>query len=349
MAPSDAVQKQIEKANALHAQVYGPPKPEENSPELDVINNLPGAEPKGGTPPEPPAEPAEPTDTGEPEGGDSSPAEPEEPAGSKDDEPQDFEHKYNVLQGKYNAEVPRLNNEVKTLHNELNSMRRMLASLEGATVPVQQRASAKLLNEDEIDDYGEDMIDVIKRAAREELAPTMERLEEENAQLRATLGRVSESVSESARDTLYQSLDIEIPNWKEINQETGFLEWLEGIDTYAGMRRGDMLTQAFENNDAARVVAFFKGYLSENAMVTGHTPPAPAQSEPKIDLMSMAAPGTPKGNSQQGAHSDKRVYTQADIAAFYRDVQKGLYKDAPEQKLAIERDILSAGREGRLR
>lgn len=331
-----AIQKQIDKANEIHAQVYG----EKTSEDLDVINNLPGAEPA-----EPPAEPTE------LKGGDTiSPAAPAEAAGTTEDQDEDkFEHKYKVLQGKYNKEVPLLNEQVKDLQSELSSMRTLLASLENVGNPVETKPGTKLLKDEEVEDYGSDMIDVIKRAAREELMPTINRLEEENSQLRATLGGVSQSVAETSRDTLYRALNIEVPNWKEINQDSGFLEWLEGIDPYSGTRRGDMLTQAFDRNDAARTVAFFKGYLHEHELVTETPTPSDPQRKPQIDLMSMAAPGTPRGGSAPAAHNDKRVYSQADISAFYRDVQKGVFRNRQAEKEAIERDILLAGQEGRIR
>lgn len=354
-APSEAVQRQIDKANDIHAQVYGASAPEETPSDVDVINNLPGAEAevvkvvdevKASDPV--PAEPE--TPPAEPEGGDPSPAAPTEAAAgtTDDDESEKFEQRYKVLQGKYNKEVPVLNTQVKELQNELVSMRGLLASLEQME-PVKKQAGDKLLKDDEIADYGSDMIDVIKRAAREELTPEMHRLELENEQLRNALGGMSESVSENARDIVLRSLTIEVPDWKEINQNTGFLEWLEGVDPYSGSQKADMLTQAFENNDAARVIAFFKGYLNENVMVT----PPPAEvtpAEPKVDLTSLAAPGTPRGGAAApSAQAEKRLYTQKDIAEFYRNVQHGMYKDNKAEKEAIERDILAAGREGRLR
>lgn len=345
MQAPEAIQNQIDKANALHTKVYGEQKAQEEETDIDVINSLPGVE--ADPEPEPVIEPetvVEPES--EPEGGDPSPAAPAEAAGTTDEEGK-FEQRYKVLQGKYNKEVPVLNTQVKELQTELTSMRELLSSLEQIK-PLETQPGSKLLKDEEVEDYGQDMIDVMKRAAREDLMPMINRLELENEQLRNSLSGVSESVSVNARDVLYRSLNIEVPNWKEINQDTGFLEWLDGVDAYSDTPKGAMLTQAFEDNNAARVIAFFKGYINENALVSENTLP-PAPTEPKIDMMSMAAPGAPRGAPAPAAHSDKRVYSHADIAQFYRNVQKGLYKNNQAEKEAIERDILTAGPEGRLR
>ena len=262
-----------------------------------------------------------------------------EAAGNKDDE-EKFEHKYNVLQGKYNKEM-------KVMRTELGDMRSLLATMRSD--PIEAKPGEKLLNDTEIEEYGSDMIDVVKRAAREEFMPLITQLQEENTRLTDILGNVSENVVIDARDNMLRTLDLEIPNWRELNTDSAFLAWLEGIDAFAGEQRKTLLTQASGESDTARVMAFFKGYLDENA-VTVTAPQTTAPIEPKVDMMSMAAPGTVSTGAQiQSAHSDKRVYTQADIAAFYRSVQKGEFKGRDAEKAAIEQDIYTAGPEGRIR
>ena len=355
MSAPIAVQEAARKAEELHKQFYGEPEAEEPKPEFqkdpdaeDVIANLPGAEEV-----EEPKEAVE----GSKEAVEGSKEEVVEEPKAKDPEVEEaavptdnFEHKYKVLQGKYDAEVPALHGQLKQLQSELTSVQSLLANLkQPEKVDESSFTAEKLLSEDEIDEYGPEMIDIIRRAAREEFGPKMARLEKENESLREMLSNVSTTVSESARDNVIESLTSAIPNWREINTDTKFISWLDEREVFSGARRHDLLTQAFENNDAARVIAFFKSYLDENATVQPTAQPAQAPTqEPKVDLMSMAAPGTPKTDPQVGAQKDKRVYTHQEIAAFYRDVQKGLYKNNPAEKEAIERDIIAAGPEGRI-
>ena len=45
---------------------------------------------------------------------------------------------------------------------------------------------------------------------------------------------------------------------------------------------------------------------------------------------------------------DNGVYTRSEIAALYRQHQKGIYAGREETWSAIERDIIDAGRTGRI-
>ncbi len=43
------------------------------------------------------------------------------------------------------------------------------------------------------------------------------------------------------------------------------------------------------------------------------------------------------------------MWTNTDIAAFYRDVNKGVYVGRAAEKQRLEEDIIAAGTEGRIR
>lgn len=83
------------------------------------------------------------------------------PVGQQDEQ---LEHRYKVLQGKYNSEVPRLSAENKELKSRLAEIEQKLLDLQNATPP------QPLVSPQEIEEYGEGLIDVARRIAREELA-----------------------------------------------------------------------------------------------------------------------------------------------------------------------------------
>jgi len=118
-----------------------------------------------------------------------------------------------------------------------------------------------------------------------------------------------------------------------------------------------MLNTAFKAADAPRVVAFFRGFLAEEA-ATGHAPapanvqPPPAPRTPAVDLAALAAPGRAQpatGNQLPGTPPAKPVYTHAQIAAFYDAVRRGHYEGRNDERQALEADLIAAGREGRVR
>lgn len=63
---------------------------------------------------------------------------------------------------------------------------------------------------------------------------------------------------------LFASLHQEVPGWEGINTSSAFLAWLDQPDVFTGSTRRKLLKDAFEKNDATRVVAIFKEYMETN-------------------------------------------------------------------------------------
>lgn len=285
-----------------------------------------------------------------------------------------WEQKYKVLQGKYNAEVPRLQKQtseqgeaIRQLREQLTATQNLLASLgeQRAAAPVAQPTQAtpparpSLIKDEERREFGDDLIDVMRRVAREENAGLLPEIDRRVAPVARTVQQVVQATeqagvrqAQSDRQTVLALLGSEVPNWLDLNADAGFLEWLDQKDPYAGAQRGELLKQAFEAHDGPRVVAFFKGYLKEHAVVTppaAATPPT-APKAPQRKLEQLVAPGLPKtgaADTQDG--SGKRVWTRAEIRDFYAATGNGSFKGTTEQRKAMERDIFAAQSEGRIR
>ena len=99
----------------------------------------------------------------------------------------------------------------------------------------------------------------------------------------------------------------------------------------------------------------FKGFQSENAVVNPELPAAPPADppvEPQQQLDDFVAPGTPKtGTTSAPNESGKRVYTRKDISDFYAKKNEFVRKrkTIPDEYIAIEKDIIRAQSEGRIR
>ena len=347
MALPKAAQKQLERAEKIHAEAYadGDRSNEEAEAGQDQasagLREVPSKAPQD----------AQSSDSGSEESSPAPESTSEAPTTVEDEG--NWEHKYKVLQGKYNAEVPRLQQSVDAANGRVAEMESQMAALaaqmaENNTVPIEP---ASHLTAEEIADYGDDMIAVVKKAAREEFEPQVASLQSENAQLRNLLGGMQQQTALSARDSMLQALDNEasIGNWREINGHPDFLAWLENVDAYAGQKKLDMLRQAFESNNTSRVMSFFKGFLNENA---AYTPtPTPSTAEPQVNLDTLVAPGRAteggENRAQDGAPSG-RVWSGADISEFYRDVNRGVYRDKPEERARLEADLFLAQDQGRI-
>jgi len=346
-----AVQKQIEEANRLAEQL--------NKTRLDgqappPEGQAPPANDQGAPPPAASGEPAKPAETP-----------PAAPAPSEG-----WEQKYKVLQGKYNAEVPRLQRTVHEqstaiaeLRQQLTATQTMLASLgqrQGAAPAAAAPAPAgtgKLVKDEEVREYGEDLTDYIRRVAQDAVLPRVNEqiqpMKQQVEQVRSVAGQVMQRSAQTDQEKMFALLDAQVEGWQQQNEDGQFLEWLQLPDTYSGMKRMDLLKQAYERFDGPRVVAFFKGYRNEHAVVT---PPAaaaaPAQAAPQRKLEDFVAPGTARvgaTGAQDGA--GKRIWTQAEIKQFYDECSAGKYRtpSGQERKKQIEADIFAASREGRVR
>ena len=147
------------------------------------------------------------------------------------------------------------------------------------------------------------------------------------------------------------TLDEKLPNWRDLNTNEEFLSWLQLPDAYSGDIRHNMLKAAYAQGNAHRVLAFFNGFLAEEAAV------APAQGEPdystttvsKVPLQNFAAPGRAKTAASASAPAEKLNISRAQVASFYADVAAGRYRGRDAEKNKLEAQIFEAQREGRIR
>lgn len=329
MAAPRAVKKQVEEAEALMKQLEGGEEPTEELDEQQAQG--------------------EPQDTDHDESDDQQGGPPSQPQG-------DFEHKYNVLRGKYDKEVPALHSQIRDMQARQAQLESLIAQMNRPSEPQQPRQSDapapsfNKLTPEEVEEYGEDLIDVIRRAAVEAVSSQIANLESKLNNVHQQVGGVTQVVSETKRDKVFAKLDQQVENWRELNRSQDFLSWLKETDPYSGNQRGVMLRKAFDEANADRVIAFFKGFLNEHAAVSPSQPEGSrTQGKPKVDANRLVAPGKSRANkASAGAQEDKRYYTEQEINEFYKSVSRGDYRKKPEEKDRVERDIFRALQEGRV-
>lgn len=335
------VQAQVDAANAIIDSMNPPP------PKLDAEGNpieAPVNDPAADNTP-----PPEPVIEGEPA--------PQPPA--------DPDHKYKVLQGKYNAEVPRLQSQlrdagdlIQELRQRVNNTDSMLASMQAVAAAPSQPVTPSLpsgITEEERDQFGPDLIDVIERVSAAKILPEVDSrlapVDSRMSSMEQNAGHNAEVEARSNRDRVLQALAAAVPGWETQNEQPEFLTWLNEVDVYAGQPRGRLLTEAFQMHDSSRVIAIFKGFQTENAVVTPSIP-APLPAEPQQKLDDLVAPGTPKtGTTSAPNESGKRVWTRKDISGFYAAKNEFVKKGdpIPDEYVNLEKDLIKAQREGRIR
>jgi hypothetical protein len=279
----------------------------------------------------------------------SAPAEQGRPDTPK--EGQTAEQRYRTLQGMYNADTARLRAENNQLNQRLSQLEQLIASLSAAPAPAaQQPAAQKLITDKDVEEYG-DSIEVMRRAAREEVLAAraeIDDLKQALARLQTNVVPKVEGVVQrqalNAEQMFWSELSAEVPDWREINANQGFHNWLLEVDPLSGMTRQQFLDNAQSQLDARRVAGFFKTWQS----MSGNSVAQQTRSTAASQLEKQVAPGRGRTATSTTAGSEAKSYSRADVARFFDDVRRGLYKGREQERDRIERDIFAAQREGRM-
>lgn len=301
---------------------------------------------------EPPVEPTpEPAPTPEPTNTTvvtDPPAPPAEPV-------VDWQQRYRTLQGKYDREVPALRGDVNTLRSQVETL---TAQLEAAKTVTPPPAPSKVPDAD-VETYGEDLVTATRRWARAEVAGELEALRAQLAEVKQTTTTVQQETAQTRATTQLQTMLTQLDahpeigkTWRQVNDDPAFMTWLEQVDPFTGGPRMGLLRDAFGRSDVHRTAAFFKAYAQEHTALQpppAVEPPTPQPGTGRPTLETFASPGRGTGQAPSGAPADKRIWTQASIAAFYRDRTHGKYQDRQAESVRLEQDLISAAAEGRIR
>lgn len=270
---------------------------------------------------------------------------------SKDENSDSWKHRYLAMQGRYNASqktLGEMQEQMTQLGNELLQIQRA-ASKNGHAAPLSSQPSPVYLTEQDVQNYGSELVDFTQRAAAQAVAPKFREIEQQNAELRKRL-------AEEARFRLDQAVELAVPNYREIDKDPRWHRWLLGVDLLSGYVRQQLLNEAIAAANAPRVISFFRGFQHEEA-ATGHIEPAPVSQqaapprEAAIPLASLAAPGRarPATGGDASVPLDRPTYTRAQIAKLYADHRRGAYVGREVEWARQEADLYTAQREGRVR
>jgi len=180
-----------------------------------------------------------------------------------------------------------------------------------------------MLTRQDLDNFGPELLDVAQRAAQHALAPELQRLHDENAALQ-------EQLDSATKMSIDQYLDREVPNWRLINVDERFHQWLLMPDTYSGVIRDRLLKDAAHAANAQRVASFFKGFLA----AAGQAPASTGQASQRTQRASRRGP------------DGKPIYTRDWITEMWAKRRRGEVDDATWARWEYE--LIAAGREGRV-
>lgn len=329
--------------------------PEQVRRQSEAIAKLYEPAPEG----DPPAAPADDTAPPVADGGTAPAPEPASaeqrqpaPAAQTAPESPTFEQQYRTLQGMYNADTGRLRHELSQRDARIAQLETLLSSMTAAA-PQPQTASApqtqSLVTPKDMEEYG-DSIEVMRRVSREERAAADQRiatLEQMLRQLQTSVvprvEEVAQRQAQTSEQDFWTRLTTAVPDWRAVNADPKFHQWLLSVDPLAGMPRQALLEDAQRKLDVDRVKSFFATWQAMNGQPTAQ----PTRNAAASELERQVSPGRSRAGSTSVANTQK-TYTAQDISKFFDDVRKGVYRGKEAERDRIERDIFAAQQQGRI-
>lgn len=247
-----------------------------------------------------------------------------------------WQQKYKTLQGMYDAEVPRLHAQLKEMQAQLDELKR---KPEAAKEVQPEQKRKKLVTDADVESFGQDLIDLQKRVAREvamEFEDTLEALKAKNAELEKLLAQTGTQIGSNAFENKLHRL---VPDFDSINADPKWVAWLDEYDPIVRGPRRAVAQDAFNRGDAEAVADYVKLFKSMTA-----EPAAPQKNtelERQVQPTRAASSATPV--SQKG-----KVYSTKDIEKMFEKVTRLNIDQKFDEARKLEAEIDAAYLEGRV-
>ena len=291
------------------------------------------------TPEEPapqPAEPAEPTQNIEPvapqpEVKPEKPVEPEVPE-------ETWQQKYKTLKGMYDAEVPRLHSDIRDLKSQMDKLQKAAEAPKPEAKPAAQ--PTKLVTDADVQAFGEDLIEVQRKVAREvaaEFRGELDAMKAENEKLREQLNMTGSQVSEASFE---QRLYRLVPDFQAVNTDERWINWLNEVDPLLRAPRKSVAQEAFNTGDAEAVAHYI-------GMFKASVAPAEQLSDKAAELEKQIQPKRSATNAPVSQQA--KTYTDAQIQKMFQKSVEMSSRGQRDEAMKLEAEIDAAYREGRVR
>lgn len=311
MALPKQVEKQMREIEALEKQMAAPAEPVENT-EQNVT----------------PDQPQENAISSSPEGVPDQPESPKAP---------DWEQKYRVIQGKYDAEVPRLHAQVKDISGKLQLAMDKINAM--PVTPVDPPKVERLVNDQDVETYGQDLIDLQRRVAREVAQEFQGKLDAYAAENKALRDQIQQTGDQVGTMSFEQSLHRALPDFDEINADPAWIGWLDEVDPLLRAPRRTVAQEAFENGDVAAIVHYVTLFRQSAKPVQ--------VNKRQADLERQVAPSRTTA-SNAPASGQGKIYSTSQVESMFNKVRDLNIRGDYDGATKLEAEITAAYTEGRV-
>jgi len=279
--------------------------------------------------PEEPAQNPEPV-APQPEVKSEKPVEPEVPE-------ETWQQKYKTLKGMYDAEVPRLHSDVRELRSQMERLQKAAETPKSEPKPAKME---KLVTDADVQAFGEDLIEVQRKVAREvaaEFRGELDAMKAENEKLREQLTMTGSQVSEASFE---QRLYRLVPDFQTVNADERWIGWLNEVDPLLRAPRKSVAQDAFNRGDAEAVAHYIGMFKSSVA-------PAEQPSDRAAELEKQIQPK--RSASTAPVSQQAKTYTDAQVQKMFQRSVELSSRGQRDEAMKLEAEIDAAYREGRVR
>lgn len=244
--------------------------------------------------------------------------------------------RYSSIKGKYNAEGKANRDLIANLEAKVETM-------EQAPVyspDVSSSGDFGFLSDSEREEYDKDTLAVMDKIAQSVASKNAQEI----AELKEELRKRDQINNQKEADSEFERRLTElVPNWKDINSDPDWFDWLDSTDLPIIGNAYDAIHKFDQEGNVEAVAEIFKAYKSPVKGSKGLKVPDSKLSPARAKTSSKVSAGKPKQNT----------YTKAFLKTFYNDYARGsvVYNGrrlTQKEMDFIYKDIDVASAEGRI-
>lgn len=264
------------------------------------------------------------------------------PPPKREDTPEYWRDRFEVMQGKYNSEVPRMADQIRELTDQIRTL--MAANQHPAKAPEKKADPVDEVMGRIAETYGEelarDFLELAKATSATAAKESLQPMEKELEQIKTTSSRTAQQSFEDA-------LTSRVSNWRQVYADPAFADFLRtNIEPFTGATYEVLFSVANQNWDLERIAHFFSKFIELKQPPTQN--PETPQIKPQVPEHLITPARRGGGVQTQMENAKGQIYTRQQINDFYKEVLDGKYRGQDAKIRQTKAEFHKAAMEGRV-
>ncbi len=264
------------------------------------------------------------------------------PADDSKEVKDDFKQKYSTLRGKYDAEVPRLHQQVRDLTDQLQGIKNDMEAAKKVDSETPKEEVSYITDADR-EEYGDDLIDFQRRVAKEASKEYEGRFAQQEKVIEELRKQVSSTGDQVGEMSFSQKLNVLVPGFDQLDNDEGWVSWLNGYDPMSRGPRRDQAQAAFDRGDAD-AVAHYVGLYRESTV-----PVEQGKNSRQAELEKQVTPNRSSSTSASKSLAGSKIYTSKQMDNAWAKTRTLNTQGKYEEAAKLEAELTSAYMEGRVK